>query len=114
MTLGLTWGSLSLAFYGIGAATVATSVVTLKKRLELSHAKHKSLAGYSRMARRIAGRVPYYDYGDDGFFCSDGAPADVAALRRAGFDRLSALYKTRFAETIRHTAEASNSISDLK
>ena len=33
-------------------------------------------------------------------------PADIAARRRAGFDRLSALYQTRFAETIRRTAEA--------
>jgi glutamate-1-semialdehyde 2,1-aminomutase len=110
----MTWGSLGLAFYGIGAATVATSVATLKKRLELSQAKHKSLAGYSRMARRLAGFVPYYDYGDDRFFCSDGAPADIAARRRAGFERLSTLYKRRFTETIRCTAEASESISDLK
>ena len=107
-------GSLSLAFYGLGAAAVATSVATLKKRLELSQAKHASLAGHSRMARRFAGFVPFYDYGDDRFFCSDGAPAEVAARRRAGFERLSALYKSRFAETIRRTAEASESISDLK
>ncbi len=110
----MTWRSLSLAFYGIGAATVATSVATLKKRLELSHAKHRSLAGHSRMARRLAGLVPFYEYGDDRFFCSDGAPADIAARRRTGFERLSTLYKTRFTETIRYTAEASESISDLK
>ena len=110
----MTWGSLSLAFYGIGAAAVATSVATLKKRLELSQAKHKSLAGHSRMARRLAGLVPFYDYGDDRFFCSDGAPADVASRRRGGFARLSTLYRTRFAETVRRTAEASESISDLK
>ncbi|MGA8078242.1 MAG: aminotransferase class III-fold pyridoxal phosphate-dependent enzyme [Xanthobacteraceae bacterium] len=107
-------GSLSLAFYGLGAAAVATSVATLKKRLELSQAKHKSLGGHSRMARRLAGFVPFYDYGDDRFFCSDGAPADVAALRRTGFERLATLYKTRFAETIRRTAEASENIPDLK
>jgi glutamate-1-semialdehyde 2,1-aminomutase len=107
-------GSLSLAFYGLGAAAVATSVATLKKRLELSQAKHKSLAGHSRMARRLAGFVPFYDYDDERFFCSDGAPADVAARRRAGFERLSALYKARFAETIRRTAEASEAIPDLK
>ena len=107
-------GSLGLAFYGLGAAAVATSVATLKKRLELSQAKHKSLAGHSRVARRLAALVPFYEYGDDGFFCSDGAPADVAARRRAGFDRLSVLYKTRFAETIKRTAEASETISDLK
>jgi glutamate-1-semialdehyde 2,1-aminomutase len=110
----MTWGSLSLALYGIGAATVTTSVAALKKRLELTQAKHKSLAGHSRMARRLAGWVAYYDYGDDRFFCSDGASADVVARRRASFERLSTLYKTRFAETIRCTAEASESISDLK
>ena len=114
MALAMTWGSPSLAFYGIGAAAVATSVATLKKRLALSQAKHKSLAGHSRMARRFAGFVPFYEYGDDRFFCSDGAPAEIAASRRGGFERLSALYKARFSETIRRTAEASESVSDLK
>src|SRR5580698_4816291 len=115
MTWGsMTCGSTSLAFYGLGAAAVATSVATLKKRLELSQAKHKSLAGHSRIARRLAALVPFYDYGEDRFFCADGAPADVAARRWRGFARLSALYETRFAETIRRTAEASEAISDLK
>ncbi len=108
------WDSTSFAFYGFGAAAVATSVATLKKRLELSQAKHKSLAGHSRIARRLAALVPFYDYGEDRFFCCDGAPADVAARRRDGFARLAALYKTRFAETIRRTAEASETIPDLK
>ena len=110
----MTWGSTSLAYYGLGAAAVATSVATLKKRLELSQAKHKSLAGHSRIARRLAALVPFYEYGEDRFFCADGAPADVAARRRHGFAQLSALYKTRFAETVRRTAEASEAISDLK
>jgi len=108
------WANSTLAFYGLGAAVLATSVVTLRKRLELSQAKHKSLAGHSRMARRLAGFVPFYEYDDDRFFCSDAAPAEIAARRRAGFARLSALYQTRFAETIRRTAEASADISDLQ
>jgi glutamate-1-semialdehyde 2,1-aminomutase len=107
-------GSTTLAFYGLGTAAVAGSVVRLRKRLELSQAKHRSLAGHSRMARRIAALVPFYAYDDDRFFCSDGAPEEIAAQRRAGFARLSALYKTRFAETIRRTAEAADSISDLQ
>src|SRR5580700_1955496 len=115
MTWGsMTWGSTSLAFYGLGAAAVATSVATLRKRLELSQAKHKSLAGHARMARRLAGFLPFYDYDENRFFCSDDAPADIAALRRAGFARLSAAYQARFAETIRRTAEASANISDLQ
>src|ERR1700676_3307441 len=108
------WGTTPLAFYGLVAAAVATSVVTLRKRLELSQAKHRSLAGHSRMARRLAGFVPFYDYGEDRFFCSDGAPEEIAERRRDGFARLSANYKSRYAETIRRTAEASETISDLQ
>ena len=104
----------TLAFYGLGAAAVATSVATLKKRLELSQAKHRSLSGHSRMARRLARLMPFYEYGEDRFFCCDGAPEDIAARRRAGFTRLSALYRTRFAKTIAHTAHASAAISDLR
>jgi glutamate-1-semialdehyde 2,1-aminomutase len=107
-------GTTTLAFYGLGAAAVAGSVATLRKRLELSQAKHSSLAGHSRMARRLARLVPFYDYGEDRFFSSDGAPEAIAACRRVGFARLSALYKSRFAETIRRTAEASAGISDLQ
>lgn len=108
------WGSTIVAFYGLGAAAVATSVVTLKKRLDLSQAKHPSIAGHSRIARRLAPLVPFYSYDDERFFCSDGAPPGIVTRRRTGLARLSALYKTRFAETIRRTAEASASISDLQ
>ncbi len=104
----------TLALYGVGGAALATSLVTLRRRFELSQAKHKSLAGHARMARRLAAFVPFYEYDELRFFCSDGAPAEIADRRRAGFKRLSALYKTRFAETIRRTAEAAASISDLQ
>ncbi|MGB6967405.1 MAG: aminotransferase class III-fold pyridoxal phosphate-dependent enzyme [Xanthobacteraceae bacterium] len=107
-------GNTTLAFYGLGAAAVATSVVTLKKRLQLSQAKHRSLAGHARISRWLAGFVPFYDYSEERFFCSDGAPEEIAARRRDGLARLSAQYKTRFAETIMRTAQASESISDLQ
>ncbi len=108
------WATTTLAFYGLGATALATSMLTLGRRLELSQAKHRSLAGHARMARRLASFVPFYDFDEDRFFDSDGAPADVASLRRAGFFRLSELYKTRFAETIRCSAEAAETISDLQ
>ena len=72
----------TLSFYGVGAAAVATSVATLRKRLELSRAKHRSLSGHARIARRLARLLPFYEYGEERFFCSDGAPADIAARRR--------------------------------
>ena len=104
----------TLALYGVGGAALATSLLKLRRRFELSQAKHKSLSGHARIARRLAAFVPFYEYDEARFFCSDGAPAEIAERRRAGFERLSALYKTRFAETIRRTAEAATSISDLQ
>src|ERR1700735_5187793 len=108
------WAATTLAFYGVGGAALATSLVKLRRRYELSQAKHRSLAGHSRMARRLANLVPFYEYDEARFFCSDGAPADVATRRRNGFECLSDIYRTRFAATIRKTAEAADSLSDLQ
>src|SRR6478752_4292900 len=108
------WGSTTWAVAGVGAAVVATSLVTLRRRLQLSMAKHASLTGHARMARWVASFVPFYQYDEARFFCSDDAPQDIAALRRSGLTRLSALYQTRFAETIRRTDEVSGGISDLQ
>src|SRR5262245_39907480 len=108
------WASTTLAFDGRGAAALATSLVPLRRRLEPSKAKHRTLTGNARMARRVASLVPFYDYDERRFFCSDDAPEEVATRRRAGFERLAALYDARFAETIRCTAEAADGISDLQ
>jgi glutamate-1-semialdehyde 2,1-aminomutase len=108
------WGATTLAFYGLGAAAVATSFSTLRRRLQLSKGKHWSLTGHARMARRVASWMPFYEYDEARFFCSDDAPEEVAARRRDGFLRLAGLYRERFAETVRHSAEASGSISDLQ
>ncbi|HEY1748370.1 MAG TPA: aminotransferase class III-fold pyridoxal phosphate-dependent enzyme [Xanthobacteraceae bacterium] len=104
----------TLALYGVGGATLAGSLARLRRRLDLSQAKHRSVAGHARMARRLAALIPFYAYDETRFFCSDGAPADIAARRRDGFERLSSLYQTRFAKTIRQTSEAAESISDLQ
>jgi glutamate-1-semialdehyde 2,1-aminomutase len=110
----MAWAGTTLAFYGLSAAALTASLVTLKQRLQLSKGKHWSLTGHARMARRLAAQVPFYEYDEDRFFCSDNAPEDIVAHRRAGFMRLAALYKTRFAETTRRTAEVADSISDLR
>ncbi len=104
----------ALAFSGLGATAVAASLATLRRRLRLSRAKHRSLTGHARIARRVAALVPFYDYNDDRFFRSDGAPPEIAARRRDGFMRLAALYEARFAETYRRTVEVAGSISDVQ
>ena len=75
----------TLAFYGLGAAAVAASVARLKDRLLLSNGKHRSLAGHSRLARRLASFVRFYEYDESRFFRADDAPDDIAARRRGGF-----------------------------
>jgi glutamate-1-semialdehyde 2,1-aminomutase len=104
----------TLALYALGAVALAAVLLKLKARLELSKAKHPSLAGHSRLARRMAAVVPFYEYDETGFFRSDDPPDDIAARRRVGFDRLTQLYGERYPQTTRLTAEARDSISDLQ
>jgi glutamate-1-semialdehyde 2,1-aminomutase len=107
-------GATVLAFYGVGAAAAATSLAALRRRLLLSRAKHPSLTGHARMARRVASLIPFYEYGEKHFFTADDAPDDIAALRRGGFKRLAALYAERFSKTNALTAEVADKISDVQ
>ena len=86
----------------------------LQMRLQLSRAKHRSLSGHSRMARRFAALVPFYEYGESLFFRVDAAPDDIAAARRAGFMRLAAVFAERFRKTAELTREIAGSVSDLQ
>ena len=108
------FGATTIALYGTGAAALVTSLLGLTPRLRLSQAKHWSLAGHARIARRLASLVPFYEYDETRFFRCDDAPEEIAARRRAGFMRLAELYRARFAETIRHTTDAADSVSDLQ
>jgi glutamate-1-semialdehyde 2,1-aminomutase len=83
-------------------------------RLQLSRAKHRSLAGHSRRARRFAGLVPFYEYGEDRFFRADDAPDSVAGARRAGFMRLAGTLSARTPKSAELTSEVIDSISDLQ
>jgi glutamate-1-semialdehyde 2,1-aminomutase len=107
-------GGTTLAFYGLGMTALAGSLIALKHRIELSRAKHRSLTGHARLSRRVAALVPFYEYDESRFFCSDDAPAEVEARRRDGFMRLSALYQVRFRDSVRRTEEIANGISDLQ
>jgi glutamate-1-semialdehyde 2,1-aminomutase len=83
-------------------------------RLQLSRAKHRSLTGHSRMARRFASLVPFYEYDESRFFQTDGAPENIVAARRAGFEKLSKLFAERFKKTAELTGEIAGGVSDLQ
>ena len=99
----------------LGAAAVTVFALTRgRDRLALSRAKHPSLGGHVRLAKRVAGQIPAYAYDGDRFFRVDDAPIEVAARRAAAFEGLGALYRTRFARTLALTAEARSGLSDLQ
>jgi glutamate-1-semialdehyde 2,1-aminomutase len=104
----------TITLYALAAAAAVAALPKLHRRLQLSRAKHPSLAGHSRMAKRVAGLLPGYSYGTDEFFTSDGAPADIAEKRRAGFALMSTTFKSRFEKSIAMTRRAREGISDLQ
>jgi glutamate-1-semialdehyde 2,1-aminomutase len=104
----------TFALYALGAGALTTSLIKLKGRLALSKGKHRSLSGHSRMARRLAAMIPYYEYDARRFFRADDAPDDVAAGREAGFMRLARLYAERYAITAELTEQVRDGVSDLQ
>ena len=105
---------MALALVGLCAAALQAPLAKLTARLDLSRAKHRSLAGHARLARRVASLIPFYAYDEERFFRSDDPPQEIAARRRAGFMRLSELYQNRFAKTAGLTAEVEDIISDVQ
>jgi glutamate-1-semialdehyde 2,1-aminomutase len=101
-----------LPLTAVAAAAGATLLAV--RRVQLSRAKHRSLAGHARIAKRLAAWIPGVDYDAARFYASDGAPPEVAARRRAGFDALGALYASRTPRTLAMTRAARAGLSDLQ
>src|SRR5262250_2794465 len=100
--------------YAIGAAALLVVLFKVKRRLELSRAKHPSLRGHARIGLWIARHVPFYEYDEQRIFRSDEAPTEVADRRRDGFMRLVKLYEDRYPESRRLTEETAAGLSDLQ
>jgi len=104
----------SFALSALALGVLAFTVPRAVERVQLSQAKHRSLGGHSRWAKRIARLIPGYAYDEARFFAADGAPPSVQALRRSAMDRLAALYRERYARSAAMTAQASEHLSDLQ
>ncbi|MDO9203760.1 MAG: aminotransferase class III-fold pyridoxal phosphate-dependent enzyme [Hydrogenophaga sp.] len=105
---------MSVLEYAIPAALAAMALPSIKRRLDLSRAKHRSLAGHSRMAKRVARLLPGYAYDEERFFNCDGVPDAVAQQRRAAFELLCAGFAERYAKTLALTAQAREGLADLQ
>ncbi len=104
----------SLLVSGLALAGLAVALPLARQRLELSLAKHPSLTGHSRMAKRVAAMVPGYAYEEAQFFASDGAPPQLQAQRKQGFVRLANALNGRHAQSIVLTQQAREHIADLQ
>src|SRR3979411_588521 len=103
-----------LSFAGAAVMATAAAYPKLRARLALSRAKHGSVTGHSKMSRRVARLIPFYEFDINDFFRSDGAPPAVASQRQEGFFRLARSYQDRFARGRQMTLQASTRISDLQ
>ena len=83
------------------------------QRLMLSLAKHPSLRGHSRWSRRLARLVPAYELDAERFFCSDGAPADVAERRRQALNRLHREAGDSQPKSLAYGQSLRDSVSDV-
>jgi len=105
---------MSLLSYALPAGSLLLALPYLKQRAELSRAKHRSLAGHSRLAKRLARLLPGYAFDERQFFRADGADDALAAQRRAAFEALCAGYAARYARSLALTAEAREGLADLQ
>ena len=104
----------TLALSALALAVLAAGAPAARRRWQLSRAKHRSLAGHARLAKRVAAMIPGYAYDDARFYTADGAPETVAAQRRAALTRLSALLRERAPRTLALTAQARDGLADLQ
>jgi len=104
----------TFVYAALAVAAAAATLPFARQRLELSQAKHPSLAGHARLARRVASWVPGYAYDDRSFFATDGAPAEVAAQRRDALQRLAQHYRERYPHTIEFGDTVADSLPDLQ
>ena len=103
--------------FGIAILAILASGYTLNKaykRIQLSKAKHRSIRGHAKMSRLIAKLLPFYEFDEEQFFKSDGAPNDIASLRIKGFQRLEQYFKDNFSQSISLTSDAAKGLSDLQ
>ena len=104
----------ALALYGVGGGAGLWALNKAKARAELSLAKHRSLAGHPRTARRIAALLPTYSYDEAQALRVDNAPQDIVVLREQAIARMVSQYQTRFEKSLRSTSEVLESLSDLQ
>jgi glutamate-1-semialdehyde 2,1-aminomutase len=100
--------------YALMIPAVGILTPTLRRRLQLSRAKHPSLRGHSRWSRRIARLIRFFEYDQDTFLVSDGAPESIARQRRAGVEALRRQARESSPATLRMNEALQGDVSDVR
>lgn len=100
-------------WFVVGGAVAIWLLPKAWQRLQLSRAKHRSLAGHTRMALRLSRLLPSYDLGEHEVFAADGAPPDVVGMRKEAFQRLAQQFLSKAPETLAASAELESGVSDV-
>ena len=99
---------------GIGLLVAAVTLFAARRRLRLSRAKHRSIRGHARMARRLARLIPAYSFDQDRFFRADGAEPGIESRRISGFESLAIRFRARSPRSIELLAGLRGGLSDLR
>lgn len=95
------------------AAAAFVAFFAVVRRLKLSLAKHPSLGGHSKMARRFARLLPSYTLSSDRAFDCDSAPAEIAHERRSAFLALAERLQAKNRASVELTEQLQGGLSDL-
>jgi glutamate-1-semialdehyde 2,1-aminomutase len=103
-----------IGLYAAGAGALLYGLARAKSRMELSLAKHRSLAGHPRIARRLAGLLPNYQYEAREALAIDEAPEEVVTLRETAFANLAREFESRYPKSAGLSREMEPRISDMR
>ena len=85
----------------------------LPGRLLLSLAKHRSLAGHARLAKRLARWLPAFELGEGELLRADECPEAIAERRKAGLARLALRLAEKSPRTLELSEELRGELPDL-
>lgn len=99
--------------YVIVAGLLLLLVPKAWRRLQLSKAKHRSLAGHSKMSRCLAALLPYFSFDNEAFFNCDGADEALTKRRQKHFEELAQQLDALNPTTLTKTQQLQASLSDV-
>ena len=105
---------MTIALWGLTGVLGIALAMRIIERLQLSLAKHPSLGGHLRMAKRVAKWIPGYSYDEAKWFAADAAPQAIADQRRTALLKLGQTLKTRSPNTLAQTEAAKPMVSDMQ